>query len=81
MNLPLFPAVKSKSKDPQKSKASKLKEIALSADNTYSERMRAIDLLGELKEKAYDELAEIAANGLSYNERMNAIGLLEKIFK
>ncbi|MEM2761174.1 MAG: hypothetical protein QXU32_13540 [Nitrososphaerales archaeon] len=62
-----------------KSRAAKLKEIALSTSNTYSERMRAIDLLGELKEEAYDELADIAAHGLSYNERMNALELLEKI--
>ncbi len=62
-----------------KGKAAKLKEIALSQNNTYSERMRAIDLLGQLKEDAYDELADIAANGLSYNERMNALELLEKV--
>jgi hypothetical protein len=57
----------------------KLKAIALSSSNTFSERMRAIDLLGQLKEDAYDELADIAANGLSYHERMNALELLEKI--
>jgi hypothetical protein len=62
-----------------KDKALRLKEIALSSRNSYSERMRAIDLLGQLDEDAYDELAEVAANGLSYNERMNALELLDKI--
>lgn len=41
--------------------------------------MRAIDLLGKLKEDTYDELADIAANGLSRNERVNALELLAKI--
>lgn len=68
-----------KSKSSAKDRALKLKDIALSSSNTYSERMRAIDLLGQLEEDAYDELADIAANGLTYNERMNAIELLEKI--
>lgn len=62
-----------------KNRAAKLKSIALSPSNTYSERMRAIDLLGQLNEDAYDELADIAAHALSYNERMNALELLEKI--
>lgn len=43
--------------------------------------MRAIDLLGKLKEDTYDELADIAANGLSRNERVNALELLAKISK
>lgn len=68
-----------RSKSAVKSRALKLKEIALSPSNTYSERMRAIDLLGQLKDDAYDELADIAANGLTYNEKMNALELLEKI--
>ncbi len=62
-----------------RSRAAKLKSIALSPSNTYSERMRAIDLLGQLNEDTYDELADVAAHGLSYNERMNALELLEKI--
>lgn len=41
--------------------------------------MRAIDLLGKLKEDTYDELADIATNGLSRNERVNALELLAKI--
>ena len=44
-------------------RAAKLKAIALSENNTFSERMRAIDLLGELGDEAYDTLAEIAAKG------------------
>ncbi|MFQ5940487.1 MAG: hypothetical protein ACE5KA_02155 [Nitrososphaerales archaeon] len=62
-----------------KSRVGKLRDIALSSRNTYSERMRAIDLLGQLHDNAYDELADIAVNGLSYSERMNALELLEKI--
>lgn len=68
-----------RSKGSVKSRVLKLKEIALSSSSTYSERMRAIDLLGQLNDAAYDELADIAANGLTYNERMNALELLEKI--
>jgi hypothetical protein len=68
-----------RSKSSVKSRVLKLKEIALSSSSTYSERMRAIDLLGQLNDAAYDELADIAANGLTYNERMNALELLEKI--
>ncbi len=63
------------------SKAAKLRAIALSENNTFSERMRAIDLLGEIGEDAYDEIAEVAAKGLTYGERMNALDLLEKIVR
>ncbi len=62
-------------------RAAKLKEIALSENNTFSERMRAIDLLGELGDDAYDTLAEIAAKGYTYSERMNALDMLEKIVR
>lgn len=62
-------------------RAAKLKAIALSENNTFSERMRAIDLLGELGEDAYDELAEIAGKGYTYSERMNALDMLEKIVR
>ena len=62
-----------------RSRVIKLNEIALSPGNTYSERMRAIDLLGQLHENAHDELAFIAAWGLTYDEKMNALQLLEKI--
>lgn len=71
--------VSKKKGDPWKSRAVKLKKIALSPTNTYSERMRAIDLLGEMNKDVYDELADIAANGLTYSERMNALEILEKI--
>lgn len=63
------------------SKAAKLRAIALSEKNTFSERMRAIDLLGEIGEDAYDEIAEVAAKGHTYGERMNALDLLEKIVR
>ena len=62
-------------------RAAKLKAIALSENNTFSERMRAIDLLGELGDDAYDTLAEIAAKGHTYSERMNALDMLEKIVR
>ena len=62
-------------------RATKLKAIALSENNTFSERMRAIDLLGELGDDSYDELAEIAAKGFTYSERMNALDMLEKIVR
>lgn len=69
-----------RSKSPAE-RAAKLKAIALSENNTFSERMRAIDLLGELNEDAYNEIAEVAAKGFTYSERMNALDLLEKIVK
>lgn len=62
-------------------RTAKLKAIALSENNTFSERMRAIDLLGELGEDAYDDLAEVAAKGSTYSERMNALDMLEKIVR
>jgi len=64
-----------------KHKASRLKKIALSGNNTFSERMRAIDLLGELRDDAFDDLSQIATKGLTYSERMNALDMLEKIVK
>jgi len=64
-----------------KHRAARLKEIALSETNTFSERMRAIDLLGDLRDDAFDDLAEIASKGLTYSERMNALDMLEKIVK
>ncbi len=64
-----------------KNRAAKLKEIALSETNTFSERMRAIDLLGELGDEAFDDLADIASKGLTYSERMNSLDMLEKIVK
>jgi hypothetical protein len=68
-------------KEAGKIRGNKLKEIALSDNNTFSERMRAIDLLGELGDEAFDELADIASKGLTYSERMNALDMLEKIIK
>jgi len=62
-------------------RAAKLKAIALSENNTFSERMRAIDLLGELGDDSYDDLAEVAAKGFTYSERMNALDMLEKIVR
>ncbi len=62
-------------------RGSKLKGIALSETNTFSERMRAIDLLGELGDEAFDDLSDIASKGLTYSERMNALDMLEKIVK
>ena len=62
-------------------RVAKLKAIALSENNTFSERMRAIDLLGELGEAAYDTLADIAAKGYTYSERMNALDMLERIVR
>ena len=64
-----------------KDRGVKLKGIALSETNTFSERMRAIDLLGELEDDAFDELSDIASKGLTYSERMNALDMLEKIVK
>ncbi|MFQ5941614.1 MAG: hypothetical protein ACE5KA_07960 [Nitrososphaerales archaeon] len=64
-----------------KIRANKLKEIALSLSNTGSERMRAIDLLGQLNNDVYDELSDIAAKGLSRNERINALEMLAKVSK
>lgn len=64
-----------------KDRGSKLKEIALSENNTFSERMRAIDLLGQLGDTAFDDLSDIASKGLTYSERMNALDMLEKIVK
>lgn len=64
-----------------KDRGGKLKEIALSDTNTFSERMRAIDLLGELGDTAFDELSDVASKGLTYSERMNALDMLEKIVK
>lgn len=54
----------------------KLKEIALSTENTSSERLRAIDLLSHLKSYVYDDLADIAAKGLTRNERIIALEML-----
>jgi hypothetical protein len=68
-------------KEVGKDRGGKLKSIALSDTNTFSERMRAIDLLGELGEEAFDQLSDIAAKGLTYSERMNALDMLEKIVK
>jgi hypothetical protein len=62
-------------------KAAKLKEIALSENNTFSERMRAIDLLGALGDDAFDDIADIAEKGFTYSERMNALDMLEKIVR
>lgn len=62
-------------------RAFKLKEIALSEKNTGSERIRAIELLGRLNGHGYDALADIAANGLSRIERINALEILAKLFK
>lgn len=64
-----------------KVRGNKLKEIALSENNTFSERMRAIDLLGALGDDAFEELSDIASKGLTYSERMNALDMLEKIIK
>jgi len=64
-----------------KRRASKLKEIALSKSNTGSERLRAIDLLGQLNSNAYDELADIASGGLNRIERINALEMLGKVAK
>lgn len=63
------------------SKAAKLKQIALSSKNTHSLRMRAINLLGELGEDVYDDLADVAAKGLTGTERMYALELIDKIVK
>ncbi len=68
-------------KETGKIRGGKLKGIALSENNTFSERMRAIDLLGELGDDAFDELSDIASKGLTYSERMNALDMLEKIIK
>lgn len=62
-------------------RAAKLKEIALSTNNAVSERIRAIELLGYLDGDAYDALADIAANGLSRNERINALEILARLSK
>jgi len=62
-------------------KGAKLKKIALSETNTFSERMRAIDLLGVLGDPAFDDLAEVAQKGFTYGERMNALDMLEKIVR
>lgn len=65
----------------EKVRAIKLKEIALSDSNTGSERIRAIELLGQLDRDAYDELADIAAKGLGRTERINALELLGRVAK
>lgn len=62
-------------------RVARLKAIALSENNTFSERMRAIDLLGELGDDAFDELVEVAAKGFTYSERMNALDMLERIVR
>ena len=64
-----------------KARGSRLKGIALSENNTFSERMRAIDLLGQLGDDAFEELSDIASKGLTYSERMNALDMLEKIIR
>lgn len=64
-----------------KNRSGRLKEIALSETNTFSERMRAIDLLGQLHDDAFDDLSDIASRGLSYSERMSALDMLEKIVR
>lgn len=61
--------------------ATRLKEIALSEANSFSERMRAIDLLGELHDEAFDDLVDIASKGLTYSERMSSLDMLEKIIR
>ena len=68
-------------RESSKDRGSKLKGIALSETNTFSERMRAIDLLGELGDEAFDDLSDIASKGLTYSERMNALDMIEKIVK
>lgn len=70
-----------KARKEPKDRGIKLKQIALSDTNTFSERMRAIDLLGELGDEAFDDLSELASKGLTYSERMNALDMLEKIIK
>jgi hypothetical protein len=72
---------KASRKEIGKDRGVKLQGIALSDTNTFSERMRAIDLLGELGDTAFDELSDIASKGLTYSERMNALDMLEKIIK
>lgn len=62
-------------------RGAKLKKIALSETNTFSERMRAIDLLGALGDPAFDDLADVAAKGFTYSERMNALDMIEKILR
>ncbi len=64
-----------------RSRVIKLKEIALSPSNTYSERMRAIDLLGQLDENAYDELAFIAAWSYLWRENECATTTREDSWK
>jgi hypothetical protein len=43
--------------------------------------MRAIDLLGELGNEAFNDLIEIASKGLTYSERMSALDMLERIIR
>lgn len=62
-------------------RAAKLRKIGLSETNTFSERMRAIDLLGALGDPAFDDLAEVAQKGLTYSERMNALDMIERIIR
>ena len=64
-----------------KRRSSTLKDIALSETNTFGERMRAIDLMGELRDDAFDDLAEVASKGLTHSERMNALDMLENIVR
>lgn len=64
-----------------KYRAAKLKNIALSETSTFGERMRAIDLLGDLRDDAFDALVDVASKGLTYSERMNALDMMEKIVK
>ncbi len=62
-------------------RVAKMKAIALSENNTFSERMRAIDLLGALGDDAYNDLAEVAGKAFTYSERMNALDMLERIVR
>ncbi len=62
-------------------RAARLKKIGLSENATFSERMRAIDLLGALGDDAWDEICEVAEKGFTYSERMNALDMLEKIIR
>ena len=55
------------------SETEKLKQIALNNVLEYSERMKAIDTLGKLQNKeAMLALLDVAKDGMTYSERMNA---------
>jgi len=64
----------------QKDTPDKLKKIALEG-SFASERIKAIETLGELGEEGIDSLLDVGLKGAHWDEREKAIDSVKKIIK